>query len=225
MKNSGQPVKLIAVSLLALLAIGAVVSMSGPASSSNGSSTPSQASSSPLDTSQLAAAEVTPDLTKTDPTIFLDPVPLGKKAPDFKATTATGKPISLSQFKGKENVVLVFYQGSFCTVCGQQLQDLQANLDKFKSRHTQVIAISGDDPTHARKSVADHGLTFPVIPDTSKSIIKSFGVANITRNNIAWPAAFLVDKKGLIRLSFADSRAKRLYTKDFLPIIDALGKS
>jgi cytochrome oxidase Cu insertion factor (SCO1/SenC/PrrC family) len=38
---------------------------------------------------------------------------VGDKAPDFTLPDQNGKPISLSQFQGKENVVLAFYVLAF----------------------------------------------------------------------------------------------------------------
>ena len=41
----------------------------------------------------------------------LDRVKIGQAAPDFTLENFDGKPISLSDFRGKQNVVLVFYRG------------------------------------------------------------------------------------------------------------------
>lgn len=38
-------------------------------------------------------------------------VTVGSEAPDFTLESMTGPPITLSQFRGKQNVVLVFYRG------------------------------------------------------------------------------------------------------------------
>ena len=41
------------------------------------------------------------------------PLKVGDKAPDFTLPDQNGKPYSLSQFQGKENVVLAFYVLAF----------------------------------------------------------------------------------------------------------------
>jgi cytochrome oxidase Cu insertion factor (SCO1/SenC/PrrC family) len=41
------------------------------------------------------------------------PPDVGDCAPDFKLDDHDGKPLTLSEARGKENVVLVFYRGSF----------------------------------------------------------------------------------------------------------------
>src|SRR5205085_5764626 len=131
------------------------------------------------------------------------------KAPDFTAHTAEGKIIRLSEFKGKKNLVLVFYQGSFCTVCGAQLTNIQNHLSAFKAQDAEVIAISADDQQHAMQSVGEHGLTFNVVPDANKAIIKQFGIGNVSKKGIAWPSLFVVDKKGIVKLSYADAEGHR----------------
>lgn len=60
---------------------------------------------------QAAAAVLGPadgdGLTPTD----LDRIKVGDLAPDFTLETESGTPISLSQFRGKSSVILVFYRG------------------------------------------------------------------------------------------------------------------
>ena len=47
------------------------------------------------------------DLAPTD----LNRITVGQAAPDFTLQAADGKPVTLSDFRGKKNVVLVFYRG------------------------------------------------------------------------------------------------------------------
>lgn len=169
-----------------------------------------------------APASLSPDLTKVDAFAFLDPVPVGKKAPYFSAKTAEGKPIRLSDFKGKKNLVLVFYQGSFCSVCAAQLANIQSHLSDFNAQDAEVIAISADDATHAMKSVGENGLTFHVVPDADKSIIQKFGVANVSKKGIAWPSLFVVDKKGIVQLNFANREGHRMHSNEILPILSKI---
>lgn len=169
-----------------------------------------------------APTSLSPDLTRTDAYTFLDPVPVGKRAPDFSVKSADAKPIRLSGFRGKKNVVLIFYQGSFCGVCGHQLTNLQKHLDAFRAQDAEIIAISADDAAHASQSVGEHGLTFPVVPDPQKAIIRQFGIGNISKQGIAWPSVFVVDKKGTVRLSFASQEGHRLHSNEILPVLSKI---
>ena len=209
---------------LALLSIGVVMQLVR--------NTPTEAASKPvaipgLGSSPASSSKMiaTPDLTKVDPHSFLDPIPLGKAAPEFSVTTATGEKLHLSDYKGKKEVVMIFYQGSFCHVCAKQLMDIQSHYSDFQANDTEILAISADDKKHAMMSVADLGLSFPVIPNADKSLISQYGVGNIVKQGIAWPSVFVIDKAGNVQLSFADRSGKRLHTNEIMPVIKRLKAS
>jgi mycoredoxin-dependent peroxiredoxin len=164
-------------------------------------------------------SNLSPNLLATDAHEFLDLLPVGKTAPEFLAQTAEGKPIRLSQYRNQKNVVLVFYQGSFCSVCSAQLSNIQQHLSDFRSKNTEVIAVSADDGEHAKTSVGENGLTFPVIPDEKKTLIKQYGVGNISKQGIAWPSLYIIDKQGKVAFSYADASGRRLHSPEILPKI------
>ncbi len=163
-----------------------------------------------------------PTVTSNDTFGLLHPPHVGASAPNFTATDEAGEPLTLASFKGKKNVVLVFYQGSFCSVCGAQLENLQSHLSDFKNQDTQIIGVSADDQQHAAQSVGEHGLTFPLIPDAQKKLINEFGVANIAKGSLAWPSLFIIDKKGIVQLSYADHDGHRLHSNEILPVLSKL---
>jgi thioredoxin-dependent peroxiredoxin len=161
-------------------------------------------------------AMVTPDLSKVDAYEFLDLLPVGRTAPPIQQQDASGQPFQLKDYAGKKNVVLVFYQGHFCSVCAHQLQGIQNQYADFKNLNTEVVAISADDATLAQKTQGENGLSFKVLPDSTKRLIEAYGVRNIGRDNIAWPSAYIVDKKGTVRLAFADKSGKRMQASELL---------
>jgi cytochrome oxidase Cu insertion factor (SCO1/SenC/PrrC family) len=58
-----------------------------------------------------AFAQLGPKDGASLPATDLERVKIGQAAPDFTLEDMTGKRISLSDFRGKKNVVLVFYRG------------------------------------------------------------------------------------------------------------------
>ncbi|MBY0402607.1 MAG: peroxiredoxin family protein, partial [Cyanobacteria bacterium] len=130
----------------------------------------------------------------------------------------------LSQFVGKKNVVMVFYSGSKCPVCGRQLENIQSHLKDFMTQDAEILAISADDVLHANRTLGEHGLSFSVIPDQNKEIIKKFGITNIQHNGGAYPSCFIIDKQGMVRLSFADPDGKRLHSNELLPELAKITK-
>jgi cytochrome oxidase Cu insertion factor (SCO1/SenC/PrrC family) len=70
---------------------------------------PIRSQCSPAKTSATATPEATATATAQEPAALK----VGDKAPDFTLPDENGKPYSLSQFQGKENVVLAFYVLAF----------------------------------------------------------------------------------------------------------------
>lgn len=212
-----------AVGALSLLTVGFVYALSVTPSPSLQPKAPSPGetalSASGTHMASKPVESLSPVLTQADAFEFLDLIPVGKKAPAFTAQTAEGKTIRLADYKGKKNLVLVFYQGSFCSVCGHQLTNIQENLSYYRVQDAEVIAISADDRAHALSSVGEHGLTFPVVPDADKKLIKLFGVSNISKKGIAWPSLYVLDKQGTVRLAFANAEGKRLHSDEILPVL------
>lgn len=58
-----------------------------------------------------AHAELGPKDGRNLPATDLDRVKVGSAAPDFTLENVDGRRVSLSDFRGKKNVVLVFYRG------------------------------------------------------------------------------------------------------------------
>ena len=161
-------------------------------------------------------------VTLSEAYTFLTPVPVGQKAPVFSERDGNGKPVHLNDFRGKKNVILIFYQGSFCHVCGKQLESFQTLLDSFNKNNTEVIGISADDDLHTQETIGEHGITFSLIPDPQKALIKLYGIANMAKNGIAWPSLFIVDKRGIITTSYATKDSHRLSGPETLSLIQKL---
>jgi peroxiredoxin len=166
--------------------------------------------------SEVSQGALSPDLTKVSPYQFLDLIPVGHDAPDIALPTVPSGGYHLSAAKGTRNTVLIFYQGSFCSVCGAQLQNLQTNLEAFKKADADIIAISADDKPHAMKTLGEHGLSFRVAYDPDKAIIKRFGVTNIAKGGIAWPSAYIINKQGKVAYAYASETGDRIYSEQLL---------
>lgn len=163
-----------------------------------------------------------PAYYRPDPFLSVEPVPVGRPAPDFSVLTAEGKPLGLKQYKNKKWLVLVFYQGHFCSVCGQQLSNLQKHYTDFQSQGAEILAISADDVNNAQLTLGEKGLSFQVVPDPQKTLIKAFGVANQSRKQIAWPSVFIIDKKGIVRYGYAEHSGHRLHSGEILGALSKL---
>jgi peroxiredoxin len=123
----------------------------------------------------------------------------GAEAPDFTLKDQDGNEVTLSSFRGKQNVVLVFYPFTFTGVCQGELCSLRDNLSDYQSASAQVLAISCDS-RHAQKKWAEElGFTFPVLSDfwPHGAVARAYGVFN-EQLGCANRATFVIDEQGKI---------------------------
>jgi peroxiredoxin len=125
----------------------------------------------------------------------------GSTAPDFTLPNQDREPVTLSKQRGRPTV-LAFFPAAFSSVCQKELCTLRDALDKFNGVNAQVYGISVDS-FFALKAFADQQhLTFPLLSDFNKQVIRDYGVFNedmIGLKGIAKRAVFVLDKDGVVR--------------------------
>ena len=126
-------------------------------------------------------------------------LPAGTPAPDFTLKDQNGNDVTLSSFRGKQNVVLVFYPFTFTGVCEGELCALRDDIGDFENAEAQLLAISNDS-RHSQRIWADQqGYTFPVLSDfwPHGEVSTAYGVLNdaLGASN---RATFVIDKSGTI---------------------------
>jgi thioredoxin-dependent peroxiredoxin len=99
----------------------------------------------------------------------------GDKAPSFTGKDQNGNAISLKDFAGKK-VVMYFYPKDDTPGCTAQACNLRDNYKALQDAGYQVIGVSADSEKKHRKFIEKYDLPFPLIADTDREIIKSFGV-------------------------------------------------
>lgn len=122
---------------------------------------------------------------------------MGQVAPDFKLKGPGGQPVTLSEYRGDRNVVLVFYPLAFSSTCAHQLPDVQAAVPRIEALDGVVFGISVDSH-HANTAFAKHlGLTFTLLSDFKHEASLAYGVFS-ERFGTSGRATFVIDKRGIV---------------------------
>ena len=125
---------------------------------------------------------------------------IGQAAPDFTLMNQHGESVLLSSFKGKKNVVVIFYPFAFSGICTGELCAIRDDLAAFENDNSELLAISCD-PMYAQKAFAEQeGYKFGVLADfwPHGAAAKAYGVFNEERG-CAIRGTFIIDKSGILR--------------------------
>lgn len=123
------------------------------------------------------------------------------KAPEFILKDTGLKDVSLSDFLGQSNVVLLFFPLAFSGVCTKELCTTRDNLKLYNSLDSEVIGISVDSSFTLKAYKEAYNLNFTLLSDFNKEVSKKydtlyedyFGMKGVSKRS-----AFVIDKEGRI---------------------------
>ena len=78
------------------------------------------------------------------------------------------------------------------------MQAYQAGIAKFEATDTQVFGLSVDSVPANREFGKQIGVTFPLLSDFKRTVVKDYGIFN-EEQGFGNRATFLIDKEGIIR--------------------------
>ena len=124
---------------------------------------------------------------------------VGDQAPNFKLQASDGKTYQLSDFKGKETVVLAWFPKAFTQGCTIECKSLAEHGDMIKKYNVKYFMASVD-PVEGEKGnkafAAAHNADFPLLGDESKKTAEAYGVLN--QGGVANRWTFYIGKDGKI---------------------------
>jgi thioredoxin-dependent peroxiredoxin len=133
------------------------------------------------------------------------PVKIGATAPRVVGTDVlTGARIDSKALAG-QNVLYYLSEGVMCQACLVQIQALQQHFAHLKSLHMTLVSVTNDDASTLAMAGRDYKITTPLIADTNRTIVKSFGVMGGVPFGVGMHADtanhtfVLVDKSGKVR--------------------------
>jgi len=122
---------------------------------------------------------------------------VGAAAPDFTLKDQSQKEVKLSDFKGKKNVVIVFYPLDWSPVCTNEHACFVNDLKRFEQLDAQVLGLSVDS-VWSHKAFADKmGIHYPLLADFHPrgAVADKFGVY-LADKGITGRAIAVIDRNG-----------------------------
>ena len=130
------------------------------------------------------------------------PLEPGQTAPDFTLYDSDKQPVTLSDLRG-ENVLLLFFPLAFTSVCTAELCSVRDNLSIYEQLDVRPIGISVDSVHTLARFKTDQKLNFTLLSDFNKEVSKAYGALYETfglgMKGVSKRAAFLIDREGKIR--------------------------
>jgi peroxiredoxin len=125
---------------------------------------------------------------------------IGDQAPEFTLPSLAGGPVALSQFRGKQNVVISFVPAAWTPVCSEQWPGYNIAKSLFDENNAVILGITTDNlPTLFAWTQQMGGTWFPVLSDfwPHGEVANKYGV--LRGDGTSERALFLIDKQGVVR--------------------------
>lgn len=146
-------------------------------------------------------------------------IEIGQTAPEFTLHDSDKNKVSLSDYKGK-NVVLIFFPQSFTGVCTKELCSLRDNIALYNNANAQVLGISVDSVFTLGKFKEEQKLNFPLLSDFNKEVSTTYEAIYtdwiLDMKGVSKRSAFVIDKEGIVKY------AEVLESAGDLPNFDAV---
>jgi len=151
---------------------------------------------------------------------------IGDPAPNFSLPDQDGKIHQLSDFKGRW-LLVYFYPKDDTPGCTKEACSVRDHWSRFQQKRAAVVGVSADSVESHKKFAQKFRLTFPLLADPSRQMIRVYG---------AWGqkqfmgrsyegvlrTSFLIDPKGRIAKIYEKVKPEE-HSKEVLADLDEIG--
>ena len=140
-------------------------------------------------------------------------IAVGDQAPGFTLKRKAGDliDVSLADYKGKKNVVLLFVPLAFTSVCTDELCAVSGGLNDYEGLDAEVLGISVDSPFTQEAWADANDIKVALLSDFNKDVCQAYGCMYedlLGFKGVAKRSAFVIDKEGVVRfVSISDDAA------------------
>ena len=149
-------------------------------------------------------------------------VSAGEKAPDFSLKDQRGKKVSLSDFRGRKNVVVYFYPKDDTPGCTKESCTFRDQYTAFTDIGAEVLGISSDSEASHQKFAEKYRLPFPLLADTDGAVRKSYKVPK-SLGLLPGRVTYVIDKQGVVRHAFNSQLNPTQHVAEAMEVLKKLG--
>jgi len=171
---------------------------------------------------------------QTNAQINTDHLNIGDDAPVITGVDQFGKKINSTEILKNNQILLVFYRGSWCPYCSKHLKELQANLDALRAKGYHVVVVSPEKAEKSKETSDKLKAGFSILHDSNNKIMDDYLVSfdvnaanlgngysgtlnrveayNVPGNNtLPVPATYIISKNGKVSFVHYDPDYKNRF--------------
>ena len=131
-------------------------------------------------------------------------ITIGSQAPDFSLYDSDKNQVSLSDFKGNKNVLLLFFPMAFTGTCTDELCAVRDDIANYSNANAQVLGISVDSVFTLAKYKEEQSYNFPLLSDFNKEVSTAYETiyeffTPMNMIGVGKRSAFIIDKDGIVQ--------------------------
>lgn len=123
---------------------------------------------------------------------------VGARAPEFTLPDQDGRDVSLTSLLNAGPLILYFYPADFTPICTRQACLVRDLHEEIRRTGLSVAGVSPQSPATHREFRARYGLTFPLLSDPDKAVIRMYDVNGFLGFGVR-RVTYLIDQGRLIR--------------------------
>ena len=126
---------------------------------------------------------------------------VNKEAPQFKLKNTNGEDVTLSEYRSKKNVVLLFFPLAFTSTCTKELCETRDNLKIYNSLDAEILGISVDSFFTLKEYKESQNINFQLLSDFNREVSEQYGVLYedfFGMKGVAKRSVFIINKEGVV---------------------------
>lgn len=135
-------------------------------------------------------------------------------APDFSLTSADGRKIALSDYRGRRHVVLVINRGFACPFCRRHMAQLRQRYNAFARRGAEIIVVGPEDRETFARHWRRERFPYTGVPDPDHVVADLYDQEVNPVKLGRMPTVVVIDRQGRVRFHHHGDSMKDIPSDD-----------